>query len=159
MALIYSARWLLPISSPPIDDGAIAIEGQTIMAVGPLSEVEAAYPDAPVTHYRDSAILPGFVNAHTHLELTVMRGYLENEESDFFAWLRKLTVARLERMTPDDIQVSAAWGACEAARAGITSVGDASDSAGMSMKALKEVGLRGVVFQESFGPDPRLVDE
>ena len=33
-----------------------------------------------------------------------MRGYLEDEESDFFAWLRKLTVARLERMTPDDIQ-------------------------------------------------------
>jgi 5-methylthioadenosine/S-adenosylhomocysteine deaminase len=44
-------------------------------------------------------------------------------------------------------------------RAGITCVGDASDSAMMSMGALREVGLRGVVFQESFGPDPRLVRE
>ncbi|HZN06573.1 MAG TPA: amidohydrolase family protein, partial [Pyrinomonadaceae bacterium] len=81
------------------------------------------------------------------------------EESDFFAWLRKLTLARLERMTPDDIRVSSTWGACEAVRAGITCVYDASDSALMSMLALKDVGLRGVVFQESFGPDPRLVQE
>jgi 5-methylthioadenosine/S-adenosylhomocysteine deaminase len=62
-------------------------------------------------------------------------------------------------MTPDDIRVSATWGACEAVRAGVTCVGDASDSALMSMLALKDVGLRGVVFQESFGPDPRLVQE
>ncbi|HEY0722779.1 MAG TPA: amidohydrolase family protein, partial [Pyrinomonadaceae bacterium] len=68
-------------------------------------------------------------------------------------------VARLERMTPDDIRVSATWGACEAVRAGITRVDDASDSAAMSMRALQDVGLRGVVYQESFGPDARLVTE
>jgi cytosine/adenosine deaminase-related metal-dependent hydrolase len=62
-------------------------------------------------------------------------------------------------MTPDDILVSATWGACEAARAGITRVDDASDSAIVSMRALQDVGLRGVVYQESFGPDPRLVAE
>jgi 5-methylthioadenosine/S-adenosylhomocysteine deaminase len=88
-----------------------------------------------------------------------MRGYLENEEADFFAWLRKLTVARLELMTPDDIRVAATWGACEAVRAGVTCVGDASDSALMSMQALSDVGLRGVVYQESFGPDARLARE
>jgi len=42
-----------------------------------------------------------------------MRGFLENEEGDFFAWLKKLTVARLEKMTADDLNVSAQWGACE----------------------------------------------
>ncbi len=62
-------------------------------------------------------------------------------------------------MTPDDIQVSATWGACEAVRAGITCVGDASDSAMMSMLALRDVGMRGVVYQESFGPDPNLLAE
>ncbi|HET8781552.1 MAG TPA: amidohydrolase family protein, partial [Pyrinomonadaceae bacterium] len=112
---------------------------------------------AQIEHFGEALILPGLVNAHTHLELTAMRGYLEDE--DFFAWLRKLTLARLEKMTPDDMRVSATWGACEAVRAGITCVGDASDSAMMSMLALKDVGLRGVVFQESFGPDPRLVQE
>ncbi len=62
-------------------------------------------------------------------------------------------------MTPDDIRVSATWGACEAVRAGVTYVGDASDSALLSMQALQEVGLRGVVYQESFGPDARLAQE
>jgi 5-methylthioadenosine/S-adenosylhomocysteine deaminase len=91
--------------------------------------------------------------------LTALRGYLEKEETDFFAWLRKLTIARLERMTAEDIRASATWGACEAVRAGVTCVGDASDSALLSMLALQEVGLRGVVYQESFGPDPRLAQE
>jgi 5-methylthioadenosine/S-adenosylhomocysteine deaminase len=158
MALIYSARWLLPISSPPIDDGAIAIEGQTILAVGPISEIKASFPDAPVTHFRDSAILPGFVNAHAHLELTVMRGFLENEESDFFAWLRKLTIARLA-MTNEDFFASSMCGAIEAARAGITCLGDSSSFAVQSMRALKEIGLRSIVYQESFGPDARLAAE
>jgi 5-methylthioadenosine/S-adenosylhomocysteine deaminase len=159
MATIYSARWVIPVTSSHIDNGAVAIDEDKIVGVGIRKDIAQKFPTANVHDFGQSAIIPGLINAHTHLELTAMRGYLENEESDFFAWLRKLTVARLERMTPDDLQVSAAWGACEAARAGITSVGDASDSAGMSMKALKEVGLRGIVFQESFGPDPRLVDE
>src|SRR5262249_37673048 len=77
----------------------------------------------------------------------------------FFSWLKKLTLARLFRLTPDDLEVSAMWGACEAVRAGITCVGDASDSAITSLRAANSVGLRGVVFQESFGPDARLVAE
>ena len=159
MTTIYSARWVLPVSSPPIEHGAVAIDGPLIAGVGPAAEIKLRFPDARVESFGESAILPGFVNTHTHLELTALRGYLENEESNFFAWLRKLTLARLERMTADDIRDSALWGACEAVRAGVTCVGDASDSALMSMLALREVGLRGVVFQESFGPDPRLVEE
>ena len=147
------------MSTAPIESGAVAVEGSRIAAVGSQPDLSARFPDARVEQFGEAVILPGLVNTHTHLELTALRGYLENEESDFFAWLRKLTLARLERMTPDDIRVSATWGACEAVRAGITCVYDASDSALMSMLALKDVGLRGVVFQESFGPDPRLVQE
>ena len=159
MIKIYSARWVISSASAVIDNGAIAIEGAKVVGVGFSDEIKTKFPQAECEHYDESAIIPGLINTHTHLELTAMRGYLENEETNFFAWLRKLTLARLELMTPDDIQVSATWGACEAARAGITAVGDASDSAVSSMTALKEVGLRGVVYQESFGPDPRLVTE
>ena len=88
-----------------------------------------------------------------------MRGFLEREEGDFFAWLKKLTLARLEKMTADDLCVSATWGAVEAARAGITCVADASDAARESMAALRDVGLRGIVYQESFGPDPKMARE
>ena len=159
MTTIYAAHWVLPISNSPIENGAVAVEGTHIVAVGNRNNVAQEFPSATVQDFGHAAIIPGLINAHTHLELTAMRGYLEDEESDFFAWLRKLTFARLERMAPEDIRVSATWGACEAARAGITSVGDASDSALMSMLALKDVGLRGIVFQESFGPDPSLATD
>ena len=141
------------------DFGAVAVSGTRIVGVGSRPEIARRFPQFDVEDFGEALILPGLVNTHTHLELTAFRGYLENEENDFFAWLRKLTLARLERMTPDDIRVSATWGACEAVRAGITCVGDASDSGMMSMLALNDVGLRGVVFQESFGPDPRLANE
>lgn len=156
---LYCARWVLPLSSPPISDGAIVIAGDRIVAVGPNPLLRAQNPQASVTDLGDSAIIPGLVNAHSHLELTAMRGFLENEHSDFFAWLKKLTRARLDRMTVDDLSTSATWGACEAVRAGVTCVADASDSALQSMNALREVGLRGIVYQESFGPDPRLASE
>ncbi|HEX6285000.1 MAG TPA: amidohydrolase family protein [Pyrinomonadaceae bacterium] len=159
MTTIYSARWVLPVSAAPIEDGAVAVDGPLIAGVGARDEIVARFPAASSEDFGYSVILPGLVNTHTHLELTALRGYLENEESDFFAWLRKLTLARLERMTADDIRVSALWGACEAVRAGITCVGDASDSALMSMLALRDVGLRGIVFQESFGPDARLASD
>ena len=158
MTAIYSARWVVPIALPAIENGAVAVESETIVGVGTRDDVVARFPNAAATHFDASVILPGLVNAHSHLELTVMRGFLENEEHDFFAWLRKLTVARMA-MTAEDLFVSAACGAIEAARAGITCVGDSSSAALQSMKALREIGLRGIVYQESFGPDPRLADE
>jgi len=158
MSVIYSARWVLPIISPMIQDGAVAVDNSTIVAVGPRPDVAARFPHSRITDFGEAAILPGFVNAHSHLELTVMRGFLEREENDFFAWLRKLTVARLA-MTTEDLVVSATCGAIEAARAGVTCLGDASSAATQAIRALREVGLRGVVYQESFGPDPKLARE
>ena len=154
MTNLYCARWILPIASSPIEDGAVAVDGSSIVGVGSRDKLIARFSQPLIQDFGEAAILPGFVNTHSHLELTAMRNYLEHEEGDFFAWLRKLTVARLERMTPDDLYVSAAWGAVEAARAGITCMGDASDSASSSMRAISDVGLRGIVYQEAFGPDP-----
>jgi 5-methylthioadenosine/S-adenosylhomocysteine deaminase len=159
MTKLYSARWVLPITSALIEDGAVAIEGERIIAVGSRSRVASEFPKAEAHDFGEAAILPGFVNAHSHLELTAMRGYLEREENDFAAWLKKLTIARLERMTPDDLYVSAMWGAIEAARAGVTCLGDASDAASSSLRALSNAGLRGIVYQEAFGPDPKLARE
>ena len=159
MIQLYCASWVLPVSNAPISGGAIAVDADRIIAVGVKSLLQAQFPQAPAREFPDSAIIPGLINSHSHLELTAMRGFLENEEGDFFAWLRKLTIARIERMTEDDLYVSAAWGACEAARAGVTCFADASDSGETSMRALKDTGLRGIVYQESFGPDRRLVQQ
>ena len=158
MPTLYSARWVLPISSSAISDGALVVDGDRIIAVGERAELSQRFPDTAVRDLGEAAILPGLVNAHSHLELTCLRGFLDTEESNFFAWLRKLTITRA-KMSPEDLYVSAAWGAIEALRAGVTCVADASDSAYESMSALRDGGMRGIVFQESFGPDPRLAAE
>jgi cytosine/adenosine deaminase-related metal-dependent hydrolase len=155
MTKIYSARWVLPVSSEAVEGGAVAVEGTRIAGVGVRAELVERFPSAEVADFGEAAILPGFVNCHTHLELTAMRGFLEPEEGDFAAWLRKVTVSRGRRMSGDDIYASAVWGAVEAARAGVTCVGDASDAGAHVMRALRDTGLRGVVFQEAFGVDER----
>jgi cytosine/adenosine deaminase-related metal-dependent hydrolase len=155
MTKIYRARWVVPVTAEPIRDGAVAVEGTRVAGVGARAEVEESFPAAEVEDFGEAVILPGFVNCHTHLELTAMRGFLEPEEGDFFAWLRRVTVSRGEHMSAEDLYASAAWGAVEAARAGVTCVGDASDSGAPVMRALRDAGLRGVVFQEAFGPDAR----
>lgn len=159
MTTLYCARWVLPISSEMIEDGAVAVEGTRITGVGLRRTLLSRFPEAQVQEFGEAAILPGLVNAHSHLELTAMRGFLEDVESDFSGWLKKLTAARMERMTPDDLYISAVWGAVEAARAGVTCVGDASDAASAALRALRDVGLRGTVYQEGFGPDPLLARE
>jgi 5-methylthioadenosine/S-adenosylhomocysteine deaminase len=156
---LYSARWVLSITSSPIENGAVVVESEKIIAVGDAKKLRENFSDATEKSFGEAAIMPGLVNCHSHLELTVMRGYLEKEESDFFAWLRKLTVAKNEILTTDDLHISAMLGAVEAARAGITCLGDASDFGKVGMNALRKVGLRGIVYQESFGPDPKLAEE
>ena len=144
---VYVARWVLPIASPPIAHGAVAVEGERIVWVGPA----ASAPEGVRADLGDAALLPGFVNAHTHLELTVMRGFLE--DPSFRGWIRRLTTARQAVLTPAWHAASARAGIAEGLLAGITAYGDVSD-AGCSMEAMRTLGVRGVMFQEVFGPDP-----
>ncbi|MGH9916684.1 MAG: amidohydrolase family protein, partial [Pyrinomonadaceae bacterium] len=160
MIEILLAKWVLPICTGPIEDGAVAIDGSSIVDIGEAKTVIAGFPDATCHDFGMAAILPGLVNCHSHLELTVMRGFLEREEHDFFRWLKKLGSSRYELLNRNDLFISAVCGAIEAARAGITCLGgDASDEASASHTALREVGLRGIVYQEVFGPDAGIAAE
>ena len=158
MTTLYCARWMAPVSTAVVENGAVAVDGAHIAGAGPREQMLTRFSDSRLIDLGEAILLPGLINAHSHLELTVMRGFLEEEEHDFFAWLLKLTLARLA-LTVEELRTSATWGALEAARAGVTSVADASDSAKESMTALNEVGLRGIVYQESFGPDAKLATE
>jgi cytosine/adenosine deaminase-related metal-dependent hydrolase len=146
---ILAARWVLPISSPPIEYGAVAIDDALIAAVGSLADLESRYPDAPTQDLGEAAILPGLVNVHTHLELSVFRGRLETPV--FIDWILELVRLKREALTPEDIRLSALLGCVEAIRAGITTVADTA-SRDAVLAALIESGQRGVIFQECFGP-------
>ena len=155
---ILTADYVLPISAPPIKSGAVAIENAKIIIVGPFDEIVAQFPAADVEDFGSAAILPGFVNCHSHLEITSMRGSLDDVEYDFSAWLLKLNSIR-ETMSDDDIVAAAVAGATEGARAGVTCFGDIGRMGHAGISALKEVGLRGIVYQETeFSPDNRTAD-
>jgi cytosine/adenosine deaminase-related metal-dependent hydrolase len=156
---ILTASYVVPISSEPIEGGAVAFDGERIVAVGGRADVVAQFPNADVDDHGEAAILPGFVNCHSHLELTAMRGALDDVEHDFKSWLLKINALRAE-LSDDDIVAAAIGGAREGAAAGVTCFGDIGRFGHAGVAALKEVGLRGVVFQETeFSPDNRTADE
>jgi 5-methylthioadenosine/S-adenosylhomocysteine deaminase len=157
---ILAAKYVLPITSDPIEDGGLAIDGASIAAIGTRSEMIARFPDAQIEEIGDAAILPGFVNCHSHLEITAMRGALDAVEHDFYKWLITLTKLRGEVLTEDDLAAAAVAGALEGARAGVTCFGDIGRFGRAGLEALKTVGLRGVLFQETdFSADGRTATE
>jgi 5-methylthioadenosine/S-adenosylhomocysteine deaminase len=135
------ANWVVPVDMPPIRDGEVHIENGEITWVGKASGRE------PTADFRMSAILPGLVNVHAHLEYTVMRGLLEDIE--FFPWIRTLTALKAH-LSLEDWIASASLGAGEMLAGGITTVADASD-AGAALTAILTSGQRGIVFREVFG--------
>lgn len=156
---IIAADYVLPISAAPIEGGAVVIEGAEIIDLGSRSAIANSYPSIRVEDFGAAAILPGFVNCHSHLELTAMRGSLDAVEGDFRSWLLTLNDLRAS-MNEADIHSSAIAGALEGARAGVTCFGDIGRIGTAGLKALKQVGLRGVVFQESeFSPDNRTAED
>jgi cytosine/adenosine deaminase-related metal-dependent hydrolase len=148
----YHARWVLPISSPPIRDGTVVEHAGRIVYVGPRDEA----PGGSDRDLGDCALLPGLINAHTHLELTVFRGLLE--DLSFREWIARLQGAKVAVMTPERFLDSARWGIVEGMRAGITTFADTCDS-GVVLEAMRERGVRGIMYQEVFSPsaDPAAV--
>jgi 5-methylthioadenosine/S-adenosylhomocysteine deaminase len=155
---ILAADYVLPVSSDPISNGAVAIDGSTIVAIDAREELTRKFPEAPVSDFGAAAILPGFVNCHSHLEITAMRGALDSVEHDFRSWLLKLNEIR-SGLSSEEIDRCAVIGATEGAHAGVTCFGDIGRLGEFGLRALKQVGLRGVVFQETeFSPENSTAD-
>lgn len=148
---VYTAQWVLPMTSAPIVNGAVVVEGTRIAFVGRASELPSQYDRDRRVDLGVAALLPGLVNAHTHLELTAMRGFLEGLA--FRDWLTVLTRARRECFDEASLSDSACAGIEEALRNGITTCADTTES-GATIAAMRDLGMRGIAYLEVFGPDP-----
>lgn len=153
--MLIGARYVIPVSGEPIEHGAVVTQGDKIVAVGLRAELELQYPHEEVKDYGMAAIIPGFVDNHTHLEYTAMRGLIE--DAPYSAWKYEVML-REPAMTRQDWEDSALFGALEAARSGITTVADITKS-GASGRAANQVGLRSVIYCEVETMDRKEVDE
>jgi cytosine/adenosine deaminase-related metal-dependent hydrolase len=136
-----SADWVVPVDGAPIRDGAVKIEDGLIAAVGPISELGAG------ERFEGAVILPGFVNAHSHLEYAVYAGF--GDGLSFAPWI-ELHIERKRRLEIADMEAIARAGAAASLAAGVTTVGDGSFS-GAAATACAELGLRAIVYIEVFG--------
>ncbi len=143
----YNARWIVPVSTPPLRDGTVAVQGGRIAYVGP----RAGAPPGEDCELGDALLLPGLINAHTHLELTTLRGFLEGFA--FRDWVATLQRAKVAVLDEDRLLDAARAGIAEGLRAGITCYADTCDS-GVAIRAMREAGVRGIMYQEVFGPAP-----
>ena len=141
---IFAASLVLPVSAPPIRDGALLVENGRIAAVGALSEVERDNPGVEVRYFARHTMIPGAVNAHAHLGFR--RGDAP-EGGSFSRWVKELVSRLPERDTW--LAEAARSSAREAIETGTTFITDSSPY-GDCLPALAESGLAGIVFAEFF---------
>jgi len=150
-----AARWLLPIDGSPLERGAILVgpDGR-LQSVGPDSAVPKP-EGVPQVEFGDAAILPGFINTHTHLELTGLQGLVS--EREFPSWIRRLREVK-EQRPPEEYLHAARRGLHDCYAAGITTVADTGDS-GAVIQVLSEEDASGIAYLEVFGPHPSQLEK
>jgi cytosine/adenosine deaminase-related metal-dependent hydrolase len=146
---VLSADWVVPVEGDPIRDGAVAIgDDGLVAAVGAVAELGEG------ERFPEAVILPGFVNAHTHLEYAVYAGF--GDGLSFGPWIG-VHVERKRRIGLEEMEAIARLGALECLRSGVTMVGDCSFS-GAAATACADVGLDAIVYLEVFGAENAIRD-
>lgn len=145
------AGWVVPVASAPLRDGVVAVEGGRVAWLGPSGEG----PAGEDVDLGPGVLLPGFVNAHTHLELSHLAGAVG--PAPFVPWVRSLIAARAGE-TPESVRAAARMAMAAAAASGTAAVGDVSNAL-LHLEDLSQSRLRAVVFHELIGWDPARAEE
>jgi len=117
--MIFRARVVVTMDGPPIENGAVVVEGERIVDVRKFHEFTDLFTD-DIVDLGEVALLPGLINAHGHLDYTCLRGKIEPQES-FTDWIRAINSAKA-KLTPGDYTKSIAAGFAEALKFGTTSI-------------------------------------
>ena len=147
-ARLISAPWVLPLAGPVLAEAAVVVDGAgTIVTVGPRAQIKSEFASLPEERAQ-GVLLPGLVNAHTHLELSVLAGRLRGGEG-LPAWAmqggREAAVFSTEQRCD-----AARRAALAAVAAGTAAAGDVGNTL-LAVPALARAGLAGVFFHELLG--------
>ena len=125
------------------EDGAVAIRGDSIVAVGPTEQMTHAYSAAEEVDCTDTVITPGFVNAHTHIPMTLMRGL--NDDLRLDVWLGYLMPVERQFVTPEFVKLGARVACAEMIRSGVTSFADMFYYEEAIAEQVAEIGMRALL--------------
>lgn len=158
---IYAASHILPVSSPPLEGGAIAVENGKIRAVGILSEITAAF-EAPVEQFPGCAIIPGLVNAHSHLELThfpswKLRKGIDYSPRTYVDWIIQVIKVR-RALSRQEREQSVAEGIRISLESGTTAIGEIVSDPSL-VSCYSGSLLTGRLYLEAIGQDEFLCEQ
>ena len=155
--LVYLAAQLLPVVSPPLPGGAVAVDSGRIVACGLRDRVlAAAGEEAQVRDLGQVVLMPGLVNCHTHLELSWAADEPAPPEN-YVAWLRRLLELR-PSVSPERERAAALRTLDRLVAGGTVAVGDVANETWIA-PMMAESGLYGTIFHEVLGTRPAAVEE
>ena len=127
-----------------IEDGAVAVKGDAIVALGPRPEIERKYAGTQVINARGKLMLPGFINGHTHVPMTLLRGLKDDVTLE--EWLTKsIFPAEAKNVTEDFVRWGTRLAAAEQIRGGVTTFADMYYFEDAVAEETKAAGMRGVL--------------
>jgi len=140
--LVITARWIVPVSSPPMERGTVTVRGERISAVdsygGRTADVDLG----------NVAIIPGLVNSHVHLDLSGLAGKVP-PSADFCGWLKAI-IAHRRTQSPAQIEADIRAGLAKALSFGTTTLGDIAGG-GSSLPILRDASCTSIVYHELLG--------
>jgi 5-methylthioadenosine/S-adenosylhomocysteine deaminase len=126
------------------DDGAVAVEGDTIAAVGPRDQIESKYTAHQTIDAHGGLVLPGFINGHTHVPMTLFRGI--HDDVTLNDWLYKyIFPAEAKNVNEEFVRWGTRLAAAEQIRAGVTTFADMYYFEDAVAEETKAAGMRGVL--------------
>ena len=127
-----------------VEDGAIAIKGDQIVGVGKRTKIEARYAPASHIDANGHLILPGFINGHTHVPMTLLRGLKDDVTLD--VWLKNyIFPAEAKNVSEDFVRWGTRLGAAEMIRSGVTTFVDMYYFEDAIAEETKAAGMRGIL--------------
>jgi 5-methylthioadenosine/S-adenosylhomocysteine deaminase len=144
--LIVSGGIVVTMDSPRniYQDGSVAVRGDTIVAVGPRAEIEARFQSVQVLDARGDLVLPGFINGHTHVPMTLFRGL--HDDVTLTDWLYKyIFPAEAKNVNEEFVRWGTRLAAAEQIRAGVTTFADMYYFEDAIAEETKAAGMRGVL--------------
>src|SRR6202789_918873 len=144
-----------------IEDGAVAIRGDSIVAVGPRAELERRFEAEQTIDAHGALVMPGLVNGHAHAAMSLFRGLADDLSLD--EWLHKyIFPAEARNVTPEFVGWGTKLGGLESLRGGITIYADMYYFEDVVARVTKEAGMRGVLGETIIdfpAPDNKTLDQ